>query len=39
MICEEDISGKVVDHLGLIAATIEKIGLIKKIDKRLSIKN
>lgn len=39
MISEEDISGKVIDHLGLVAVTIEKIGLIKKIDERLPLNN
>jgi len=34
---EENISGKVLDHLGLVAATIHKLDLIKKIDKRLPI--
>ena len=37
MITEENISGKVLDHLGLIAVTLEKIGLIKKIDERLPL--
>lgn len=35
MILEDDINGKVLDHLGLVACTIDKIGLISKIDKRL----
>ena len=35
---DEDISGKVLDHLGLVAAIIEKLGLIEKIDKRLPMK-
>lgn len=34
---EENISGKVLDHLGLVAATIHQLDLIKKIDKRLPI--
>ena len=37
MISEENISGKVIDHLGLVAVTLEKIGLIKKIDERLPL--
>lgn len=39
MISEEDISGKVMDHLGLVAVTLEKIGLIEKIDARLPLNN
>ena len=39
MIREEDISGKVMDHLGLVAVTLEKIGLIEKIDARLPLNN
>lgn len=39
MITEENISGKVIDHLGLVAATLEKIGLIDKIDERLPLNN
>ncbi len=38
-ITDENISGKVLDHLGLVAVTIEKLGLIEKIDKRLPLKN
>jgi transposase len=34
---EDEISGKVIDHLGLISATIEKLGLIKKIDQALRV--
>ncbi len=37
MITDENISGKVLDHLGLIAVTLEKIGLVKKIDQRLPL--
>ena len=37
MITDENISGKVLDHLGLIAVTLEKVGLIKKIDQRLPL--
>jgi transposase len=39
MITDEDISGKALDHLGLVAATLEKIGLIDKIDQRLPLEN
>jgi transposase len=34
---EDQISGKVLDHLGLVAATIEEMGLVKKIDERISV--
>ncbi len=34
---EEQISGKVLDHLGLVAATIEELGLVKRIDKRIGV--
>ena len=30
---EDQINGKVLDHLGLVAATIEKLGLVEKIDQ------
>ncbi len=30
---------KVLDHLGLVASTIERLGLIEKIDKRLPLKD
>jgi transposase len=39
MLREEDISGKIIDHLGLVAVTLEKIGLIDKIDERLPLNN
>ncbi len=39
MITDENISGKVLDHLGLVAATIEKISLVEKIDSRLPLAN
>jgi transposase len=39
MLTDEEISGKVLDHLGLVATTIEKIDLIKKIDSRLALAN
>lgn len=38
MITDDNISGKVLDHLGLIAVTLQKIGLVKKIDQRLPLK-
>jgi len=34
---EDQISGKVLDHLGLVAATIERLGLINKLDERLPV--
>ncbi|WP_422389214.1 DUF4277 domain-containing protein [Cardinium endosymbiont of Tipula unca] len=37
MLQEEQLSGKVLDHLGLIASVIDKIGLIEKVDKYLPV--
>ena len=37
-IFEENYSGKSLDHLGLIADTIDNIGMIPFIDKRLPLK-
>jgi transposase len=34
---EDQVSGKVLDHLGLVATTIEALGLVKKIDDRISV--
>lgn len=34
---DEQISGQVLDHLGLVASTIDRIGLVDKIDERLPI--
>jgi len=34
---EEQVSSKVLDHLGLVASTIEKLGLVEKIDQRIPI--
>ena len=34
---DEHVSGKALEHLGLVAAVIEKIGLIEKIDARLPL--
>ena len=34
---DQDIEGKVIDHHGLVAATIDRLGLIKKIDKLLPV--
>ncbi len=34
---DENISGKALDHLGLVAVTLEKIELIKKIDQWLPL--
>lgn len=36
-ISNEQISGKVLDHLGLVAATIEKLGLVEKMNRRLPV--
>lgn len=36
-ISDEQISGKVLDHLGLVAATIDKLGLVEKINRRLPV--
>lgn len=33
----ENITGKVLDHLGLVAATIDELGLTEKIDSRLPL--
>jgi hypothetical protein len=35
MLKEEQLSGEVLDHLGLISSVIDKIGLIEKVDKYL----
>ncbi len=37
MLQEEQLSGQVLDHLGLIASVIDKIGLIEKVDKYLPV--
>lgn len=34
----DQVSGKVLDHLGLVASTIEKLGLVEKIDHRIPLK-
>lgn len=34
---EDQVSGKVLDHLGLVASTIEKLGLVEKIDQRIPL--
>ena len=34
---EQDYSGKVMDHLGLVSDVIDELGLIEKIDQRLPI--
>lgn len=33
----ENITGKVLDHLGLVASTIDELGLTEKIDSRLPL--
>jgi hypothetical protein len=37
MLKEEQLSGEVLDHLGLISSVIDKIGLVEKVDKYLPI--
>ncbi|WP_339044673.1 DUF4277 domain-containing protein [Cardinium endosymbiont of Tipula unca] len=37
MLQEEQLSGQVLDHLGLIASVIDRIGLIEKVDKYLPV--
>ena len=34
---DKNVSGKVLDHLGLVASTIYDIGLVQKIDTRLPL--
>ena len=34
---KEQVSGEVLDNLGIIAVTIEKLGLIEKIDSKLPL--
>jgi len=34
---EDQIKGKVLDHLGLVAAAIERLGLVHRIDKALPV--
>ena len=34
---KEQVRGEVLDHLGIIAVTIEKLGLIEKIDSKLPL--
>src|SRR3990167_998507 len=34
---KDQVSGEVLDHLGIIAVTIEKLGLIEKIDDKLPL--
>ena len=36
-ISQEQISGKVLEHLGLVSATIEKLGLCEKIDQLIPV--
>jgi len=37
MFTDEQISGKVLDHLGLVAATIDRLDLVKRIDQFLPV--
>src|SRR5688572_1209872 len=34
---ENQVSGKVLDHLGIISSTISRLGIIEKIDKKLPV--
>ena len=34
---DRNVSGKILDHLGLVASTIDDIGLVQKIDTRLPL--
>ena len=34
---DKNVSGKVLDHLGLVASSIYDIGLVQKIDTRLPL--
>lgn len=36
---DENVKGKVLDHLGLVSAVIEKLGLIEKVNARLPLKD
>ena len=33
----DQVSGQVLDHLGLVASTIDRLGLVESIDKRLPV--
>ena len=37
MLKETEAQGQVVDHLGLVATVIARLGLIEKIDARLKV--
>jgi len=37
MLKAEQVSSQVLDHLGLVMATIDRVGLIDKIDQRLPL--
>ena len=37
MLTNKNTTGKVVDHLGLVMATIDRLGLIEHIDQRIEI--
>ncbi len=39
MINHKKLSTDVLDHLGLVAATIDKLGIVKRIDKFLPMTN
>jgi len=37
MLKSEQVSSQVLDHLGLVMATIDRVGLMDKIDQRLPL--
>jgi transposase len=37
LLTDKNVSGKVLDHLGLVASTIDKLGIVGKIDAMLPI--
>jgi len=39
VISADQVSGQVFDHLGLVAATIDKLKLVEKVDQRLPLSN
>ncbi len=37
MLKEEQVQGRALNHLGLVAATIDKVGLIEIVDRAIPI--